>query len=304
MGGPNNVHEIEMFLKNMFADKNILTMNRYLRRFIAYIIITKRLDEVKENFKTHLGGKSPLSELTSQLIAKLQIKLDMPIATAMRYVPPFATPFLEQFQKDGVDELVLFPMYPQYSTTTTLSSVEDIEKCCLALDYHPKITVIDSYYDEYDYIALIAGKIIEAMEGKETTEYDLILSAHGLPISIIKEGDPYEKQVEANVSALKIYLYKRGIIFNEIKLAYQSKVGSSAWLEPNLVDVLRNPTNRKVIIYPLAFTIDNSETVYELDIEHREIANKIKYDDYIVAKCFNDDDGFVDFMVDRVNGLV
>ncbi|HIO95870.1 MAG TPA: ferrochelatase [Campylobacterales bacterium] len=304
MGGPNNVHEVEMFLKNMFADKNILTMNRYLRRFIAYIIITKRLDDVKENFETHLGGKSPLPELTNQLIAKLKNRLEMPIVPAMRYVPTFATPFLEQFQKNGVDELVLFPMYPQYSTTTTLSSVEDIEKCCLALDYHPKITVIDPYYDDYDYIALIAGKIIEAMRGKETTEYDLILSAHGLPLSIIKEGDPYEKQVESNVSALKIYLYQRGVIFNEIKLAYQSKVGSSAWLEPNLVDVLRNPTNRKVIIYPLAFTIDNSETVYELDIEHREIVQKIKYDDYIVAKCFNDDDGFVDFMVDRVNSLV
>ena len=303
MGGPNNVHEVEMFLKNMFADKNILTMNRYLRRFIAYIIITKRLDDVKENFETHLGGKSPLPELTNQLIAKLKNRLEMPIVPAMRYVPTFATPFLEQFQKNGVDELVLFPMYPQYSTTTTLSSVEDIEKCCLALDYHPKITVIDPYYDDHDYIALIAGKIIEAMKGKETNEYDLILSAHGLPMSIIKEGDPYEKQVESNVSALKIYLYQRGIVFNEIKLAYQSKVGSSAWLEPNLVDVLRNPTNRKVIIYPLAFTIDNSETVYELDIEHREIAQKIKYDDYIVAKCFNDDDGFVDFIVDRINGL-
>ena len=304
MGGPTNVDEVEMFLQNMFADKNILTMNRYLRKFIAYIIITKRLDEVKENFEKYMGGKSPLPELTDRLIDKLSKKLDIPIVPAMRYVPSFATPSVEKFKTDGVEELILFPMYPQYSTTTTLSSVEDIEQRCKELNYTPKITVIDPYYDDYNYITLTAGKIMEAIEGRETKAYDLILSAHGLPMSIIKDGDPYEKQIEANVSALKIYLHERGVVFNEIKLAYQSKVGSSAWLEPNLVDVLRNPTNKKVLIYPLAFTIDNSETVYELDIEHREIADKIKYDDYIVAKCFNDDNGFVDLIVKKVNNII
>ncbi len=141
------------------------------------------------------------------------------------------------------------------------------------------------------------------MEGTSTKEYDLLLSAHGLPLSIIRAGDPYEKQVEANVSALKIYLHERGMLFNRIKLVYQSKVGSSAWLEPNLIDVLRNPTNKKVIIYPLAFTIDNSETLYELDVEHREVAKKIKYQDYRVARCFNDDDAFAKFIAKRVRAV-
>jgi ferrochelatase len=297
MGGANSVDEVEMFLRNMFADKNILTINRYLRKFIANIIIRKRLNEVEENFITHLGGKSPLPKLTDKLITKLEKRLDIPIVPIMRYVPPFATPTLKKFKQDGVEELILFPMYPQYSTTTTLSSVEDIESCCKTLDYFPTIRVINPYYDDYDYIKLVANKIMEAIKDKNTKEYDLILSAHGLPMSIIKNGDPYEKQIEANVSALKIYLNERGIIFNNIKLAYQSKVGNSAWLEPNLIDVLEKPTNKKVIIYPLSFTIDNSETIFELDIEHREIAKKIKYDDYIVTKCFNDDDLFVDLIV-------
>ena len=150
---------------------------------------------------------------------------------------------------------------------------------------------------------MVADKIMESMKKRDTKEYDLLLSAHGLPMSIIKAGDPYEKQIEANISALKIYLQERGIEFHNIKLVYQSKVGSSAWLEPNLIDVLRNPTHKKVVIYPLAFTIDNSETIFELDIEHREIANKLKYDDYIVSKCFNDDDGFVDLIVKKVSEL-
>ncbi|CAA6825037.1 MAG: Ferrochelatase, protoheme ferro-lyase (EC [uncultured Sulfurovum sp.] len=303
MGGPNNVDEVQMFLHNMFSDKNILTMDRYTRALVREIIIFNRIDEVKENFMEFLGGKSPLPALTYKVVEKLNAKLDMKVAPAMRYVPPFATDALIQFQKDGVEELVLFPMYPQYSTTTTLSSIEDIEERCEALEYSPKITVIDPYYDDFDYIEMCAGKIMEAFEDKNTEDYDLLLSAHGLPVSIIKAGDPYQNQVEGNVSALRMYFHERGIKFKNIKLVYQSKVGSAAWLEPNLVDVLRRPYHRKVLIYPLAFTVDNSETVYELDIEHREIAEKIKYDDYRVAKCFNDDDNFVDFIVKKVNAL-
>jgi ferrochelatase len=302
MGGPNNVDEVEMFLRNMFSDKNILTMDRYTRALVREIIIFNRIDEVKENFIENLGGKSPLPALTNQLIKKLKTKLDMPIAPAMRYVPPFATDSLKKFKEEGIEELILFPMYPQYSTTTTLSSVEDIEARCQALEYSPKITVIDHYYDNYEYISMSVKKIMDALGDKDSKDYDLLLSAHGLPMSIIKAGDPYQNQVEANVSAIKIYLHERGIEFNNIKLVYQSKVGNSAWLEPNLLDVLRNPYHRKVLIYPLAFTIDNSETVYELDIEHREIADKIKYDDYRVAKCFNDDDDFVDLIVELVLG--
>jgi len=302
MGGPNNIEEVELFLRNMFSDKNILTMNPYMRRFIANIIISKRLEDVKNNYRL-LGGKSPLPELTEELIVKLKEHLNIPIYPAMRYVPPFADKALYLCQKDEIEELILFPMYPQYSTTTTLSSVEDIEQRCEAMGYKPKITLIDPYYDDYDYIKASYEKIMEAMEGKDTKEYDLLLSAHGLPLSIIKAGDPYQNQVEGNASAIKTYLAGKGIEFHEIKLVYQSKVGSSAWLEPNLVDVLRNPTHRKVLIYPLAFTLDNSETVFELDIEHREIADKIKYEDYVVAKCMNDSDKFVQLIVDRVNAV-
>jgi len=300
MGGPNTVEEVELFLVNMFSDKNILTMNPYLRKFIANIIISKRLEEVKENYQL-LGGKSPLPELTEELISKLRGKLAMPVYPAMRYVPPFADVSLEQCQKDAVDELILFPMYPQYSTTTTRSSVEDIEQRCDAMGYDPEITVIDPYYDALDYIEASVEKIVEAMEGKETKAYDLLLSAHGLPLDIIHAGDPYQNQVEGNASAIKTYLALKGIEFHDIKLVYQSKVGSSAWLEPNLIDVLRNPTHRKVLIFPLAFTLDNSETVFELDIEHREIADKLKYEDYIVASCMNSSDKFVKLIVDRVN---
>jgi ferrochelatase len=301
MGGPNDLDEVELFLYNMFSDKNILPTNPLTRSLIRKIIITKRLDDAKESY-AHLGGKSPLAGLTQKLIDKLKNRLDMPIYAAMRYVPPFATEALMKCKQEGIEELLLFPLYPQYSTTTTLSSYEDIEARCKALDYYPKITMLAcQYYDDIDYVKANVEQIEKAIGDKNVSEYDLLLSAHGLPMSIIKAGDPYQRQVEANVSAIKTLLELKDIHFNEVKLVYQSKVGSAAWLEPNLVDVLRNPTNRRVLIYPLAFTIDNSETLFELDIEHREIAEKIKYDDYIVAGCMNDSDAFVDLIIKYVD---
>ena len=181
--------------------------------------------------------------------------------------------------------------------------LEDIEQRCEEMDYHPKITVIDPYYDDYDYVEACCEKIMQSLEGKETKEYDLLLSAHGLPMSIIKDGDPYQNQVEGNASAIRTYLAMKGVEFHDIKLVYQSKVGSSAWLEPNLIDVLRNPTHRKVLIYPLAFTLDNSETVFELEIEHREVADKLKYEEYLVAECMNASEKFVQLIVDRVHAV-
>jgi ferrochelatase len=301
MGGPNNLDEVELFLHNMFSDKNILPTNPVLRALIRRIIISKRLDEAKESY-VHLGGKSPLSELTQMLIDKLKDTLGIPVYAAMRYVPPFATEALVKCKEEGIDELLLFPLYPQYSTTTTLSSYEDIVARCKALDYHPKITMLTcQYYDDIDYLNASIEQIVKALGANDPGEYDLLLSAHGLPVSIIKAGDPYQRQVESNVSAIKTLLYAKGIMFKDVKLVYQSKVGSAAWLEPNLVDVLRNPVNRKVLIYPLAFTIDNSETLFELDIEHREIAEKLKYESYIVAECMNDSDRFVDLISKYVN---
>jgi len=299
MGGPNSIDEVELFLKNMFADKHILPMNPYLRRFVANIIITKRLEDVKENYQ-RLGGKSPLTGLTHQLIEKLEEKLSLPVYPAMRYVPPFADEALLKCQEEGVEELILFPLYPQYSTTTTRSSVEDIQLRAEALNYHPKIEVIAPYYDYYPFVLASVEQIIEAMRGEDTQTYDLLLSAHGLPMSIIQNGDPYEKQVEAMVSAMKMLFHQKGVVFHEIKLVYQSKVGNSAWLEPNLVDVLRNPTHRRVVIYPLAFTLDNSETLFELDIEHREIADKLHYEAYKVVPCLNDSDAFVSVVTSLV----
>jgi len=302
MGGPNNIDEVELFLRNMFADPNILPMNRYMRNFVANIIIRKRLHEAEENYR-EIGGRSPLTEITRSLCVKLERRLKMPVRPAMRYVPPFTLDALKEFQAMEIEEIVLFPMYPHYSTTTTRSSVEDVSAQCAVLGYDPEIKVVDPYYTDPTYIDLQIAGIKESLKDRDPAEYELLLSAHGLPLSIIHAGDPYEKQIESNAAILKYALAKEGMDFKSIRLVYQSKVGGGAWLEPNLVDVLRKPQHLKVLIYPLAFTIDNSETIFELDIEHREIAQKIGYQDYCVAKCPNDSDAFMEYIVAQISAV-
>ena len=302
MGGPNSIDEVEMFLRNMFADKHILPMNSKSRKLVGNIIIKKRLHEAQENYK-EIGGKSPLTEITQALCQKVENLSGLPVLPAMRYVPPFAYHALKHFQEAGIEEIILFPMYPHYSTTTTLSSVEDVEAQCATLGYTPVIKTIEPYAIADAYIEMQIDGILEALGDGDAETFALLLSAHGLPMSIIKAGDPYANQIEANVYRIKEKLRQRGLHFKAVKLVYQSKVGGGAWLEPNLADVLRKPQHLKVLIYPLAFTIDNSETVFELDIEHRQIAEKIGYEAYRVAKCPNDSDTFVEFISEQIATL-
>ena len=249
MGGPSHQAEVELFLRNMFADKYILPMHPWVRKIVAHRIVSKRLEEAQENYR-HLGGKSPLLEITMRLIAKLQHHLAMPIYPVMRYVPPFAQEVLHACQSQGIEELILFPMYPHYSTTTTRSSVEDLYSQAKAIGYHPKIRTIAPYYDHYHYIEALYETIMQTLANKAPQEYTLVLSAHGLPLRIIQSGDPYQIQIEKSVSALKTYLACQGVRFHDIVLVYQSKVGKGAWLEPNLADFLRNPRHKKVLIVP------------------------------------------------------
>jgi len=299
MGGPSNLSEVELFLRNMFADKYILQTNPLLRKIIGNIIVKKRLSEAQENYK-EIGSKSPLLETTYSLAQKVTTLTNSSVYPVMRYVPPFAKEILLELKEQNVEELVLFSMYPHYSVTTTKSSIEDVLDTLKEIEYSPKIKIVDRYYKDSDYIDIQAKLIKEALGNKDAGEIKLIISAHGLPLSIIKKGDPYERHIEVNSALIEQKLKDMGIFFKSVEIAYQSKVGNGKWLEPNLSDVLRNPYNLKVLIFPIAFTIDNSETIFELDIEHKEIAQKIGYDYYKVASCPNDREDFAHFIAKKI----
>ena len=300
MGGPNNLDEVEMFLKNMFADKNILTMKSDLLRSFVGTMITFTRTESSQDIYKQIGGKSPIVGHTKKLVAKLQERVgdDVIVDFAMRYTPPFADEVVERLNEQTVDKIYLIPLYPQYSSTTTKSSLEDFEDAYHHVSGNAVLTEIKHFFQNKTYNKAIIQRIKESIGNSEYGDFDIIFSAHGLPQKIVDAGDPYEQHVSRHVEILKEMLQDEDMNFHETHLAFQSKVGPMRWLTPSLETKLSEIKNRGVIIFPLAFTIDNSETDFELEIEYREIAEEMGFKNYRVCKCPNDSELFVDALVE------
>jgi ferrochelatase len=296
MGGARNKDELKMFLTNMFNDKNILTIKSdFFRSLLASFIVKMRTDKAWENYKL-IGNRSPINPLTEKLVAKLNDELqDSCVMQVMRYTPPFAASAIKELKRKKIKDVVLLPLYPQYSTTTTKSSVEDFME--FAKDEF-NVKVIDPFYKNDKFNEAIVNTIKSTVDNYG--EYNLIFSAHGLPQKVVDKGDPYEKQINEHVKILSEKLSKKGINFKSISLAYQSKVGPMKWLEPSLDDALTKYRNQKVLIYPIAFIVDNSETDFELSIEYKELADEIGVLDYKVCKCLNDNEEFIEAIKDII----
>ncbi|MCT7548292.1 ferrochelatase [Aliarcobacter butzleri] len=296
MGGARDKSELKMFLTNMFNDENILTIkNAFIRKMVASFITNSRLESAWKNYEK-IGNHSPINPLTEQLINKCNDKIEnYKTYQVMRYTPPFAKEIISQMKKDGIKEVLLLPLYPQYSTTTTKSSLEDFIKFA---KNSFSISSIETFYKNDKFNQCIVNEILNNVE--DETSYNLVFSAHGLPQKIVNAGDPYEKQMNEHVKILSEELQKRGKSFKSINLAYQSKVGPLKWLEPSLENMLKNFKNENVIIYPLSFIVDNSETVFELDIEYKEIAHEIGIKEYKVCSCVNDSDEFIEAIKDII----
>ena len=296
MGGPNNIEEVPLFLENMFNDKNIITVKSdLLRSFIASMIVKFRGNEAKKNYAL-LGGKSPLKDYTKTLIKKLQaIYPDTYITYAMRYTPTFVNVVVDELKDKEIQEITLLPLYPHYSTTTTKSSVEDFmdELARYKKSYTPAVHTLERFYDNTFYNELIIESIKETLANDKAEDFDLVFSAHSLPQKIIDKGDPYQSEVIENIGLLKYMLKNANMHFASISLAYQSKLGPVKWLEPNLEEKLHEYKRKKVIIYPISFILDNSETEVELDIEYRHVAKQNCIKEYRVCRCIGERDGFV-----------
>jgi len=296
MGGPNNLDEVEVFLKNMFSDKNILTMKSdMLRKIIGGLIVFNRTESSQEIYR-QLGGKSPIVGHTKNLVAKLQKKLgkDVIVDFVMRYTPPFAPEVIDRLNKEDVEKIYLIPLYPQQSSTTTKSSLEDFEEHYHDSEGNAVLVEIKHFFENKTYNKSIIESIKEKVGDDDYRDFDIIFSAHGLPQKIVDAGDVYQKHIQRHVEILKKELISEDMSFHEVHLAYQSKVGPMEWLKPSLEDKIKVVRNRGIIIFPLAFTIDNSETDFELEIEYREIAEDLGFKEYRVCRCPNDSDLFVE----------
>ena len=289
MGGPNNLDEVKVFLKNMFNDKYIIGAPKPIRALIAKIIIFRRLNIAKENYR-QLGGVSPIVGYTKRLVRRLQKIVDADVFYEMGYTYPFAKDVMEKIK--NYDEIYAIPMYPHHSQTTTLSSIEDFMDCAKSYKIEQKVKTIDSYYDNPLYNKAIVDRIKEALKNDKAEDFELVFSAHGLTQKIIDKGDLYQKHILANVECVKKELKLQGINFKKIDVAYQSRVGPMKWLQPYMEDKLKE-LGKSVIICPISFTVDNSETLGELVLEYGELAKEHGIRDYRVAKAPNNNEYFL-----------
>lgn len=295
MGGPNNLGEVEMFLHNMFNDPYILrTKSTLLRKFIAGMITLTRVEKSQEIYR-QIGGKSPLVGHTRSLVGKLQQEVgsDVVVDFAMRYTPPMAQEVCERLKGEGIEKVYLIPLYPQYSSTTTQSSLDDFESAAMKIGWDVITVEIKHFFANTTYNRCLIERIKDALGQDNASEFEIVFSAHGLPQKVVDGGDPYQRHVIAHVELLKRMMQEEGLLFSDVSLAYQSKVGPMKWLEPSLDSMLHSLVRKKVIIVPIAFTIDNSETDFELSIEYAEVAHELGFEEYRVCRCPNDHPLFV-----------
>lgn len=292
MGGANSLFEVELFLRNMFADPLILRIkNSFIRKIVANIIINARLDKLKANYQA-IGSKSPLVEITYNLTQTLS-KIDNSrfYTYAMRYTPPYARNVVADLKERGIQKITLFSMYPQYSTTTTLSSVRDFMCALKECDFAPKVEIVESYANDLGYVKSCVERVKEVQSNfssdEKFSDFVLLLSTHSIPQSVADSGDIYESEVQKSAEAIKNELNAQGIAFKDIVICYQSKVGPIKWLGPSTIDMIKKHRREKLVIYPLAFTIDNYETEFELEIDNRALADSLGVPKYIVCKCPN-----------------
>lgn len=301
MGGPTDIYGVESFLRNLFNDPLLLPIKSSLiRKLVGNLIVSKRLETAKQIYQS-IGGSSPIVPHTFSLTKKLNaLDSTRTYSYAMRYTPPFAKEALLEFQTKGINDIILFSMYPQYSSTTTFSSFNDIYQNLKRLEYKPRVRVIDQFFEYQPFYEIIVNEIQKTLKSANPQDFILILSAHSLPQSIVDKGDPYPHQCQKGKEIIQDICSQRGLHFSDIRLAYQSKIGPMKWIGPTTKQSIIESKDKNIIIYPIAFSIDNSETIYELGIQYAKLAKDFGISDYRLCSCMNDSDVFAQMIVDLI----
>jgi ferrochelatase len=297
LGGPDSPQAVEPFLRNLFSDPAIITLPWIVRIPLARFIARQRAPLAKGIYG-HIGGRSPILEETQRQARALEAALTGPgiearCFVAMRCWHPFSDGAAQAMKKFAPDQIVALPLYPQYSTTTSASSLKDWDRAAKKAGLTQTLTKICCYPDDPGFIAAAAAKIRDAMADLQPgLSYRLLLSAHGLPQKIINGGDPYQWQVEKTARALVDALGIEGL---DWRICYQSRVGRLKWLEPSTDAEIKQAgvEGLGVIIAPVAFVSEHSETLVELDIEYAKLARETGVKDYRRAATVGADPHFI-----------
>ena len=303
LGGPDTLDAIEPFLFNLFCDPDIIDFPfaRLGRKPLARLISSTRAKKVQHHYSV-IGGGSPIRRFTEQQARALQLKLtesglDARCFVAMRYWHPFTTEAIEHLRAAKCDEVVLLPLYPQYSSTTTGSSLNEWRR---RFPDDIPVHCVDPFYENELYLEAVVEKLEEALARfPDPQRADIVFSAHSVPVSVIEQGDPYQRQIEETVERIM----QRGGWRNRYRLCYQSKVGASKWLQPSLrrtlID-LRDQHVREVCVVPISFVSDHVETLGEIDHEAREQARKLGIERFEMSSGLNDAPTFIAALAELV----
>jgi ferrochelatase len=310
MGGPETLKDVESFLYNLFNDPFIIQLPFFIKPFqstLAKFISSRRTPKVSVLYD-EIGGGSPIRFETECQAKALEKSLQKTLGSgikvyyAMRYSSPFLRDVIPVMEEDNIRDLVVIPLYPQYSEATTGSSLYECKDLFdkAGLTSRLRVTYIESWFDNPYYIQLMQERIIDklsllvhnlAMNSKEESEGTLgediliLFSAHGLPEKYVERGDPYEQQIKASV-ALIMQHEKLKMIRH--KISYQSKVGPVKWLEPNTehtIIELAERGEKNLIVVPISFVGDHIETLHEINIEYKELAEKQGVQNFLMTRA-------------------
>jgi ferrochelatase len=298
LGGPDSPEAVEPFLRNLFSDPAIIALPAIVRKPLAWFIARRRAPLARKIYD-HIGGRSPILEETQAQARALEAALtgagvEAKVVVAMRCWHPFSDGAAEALRRFGPERIVLLPLYPQFSTTTSASSFQDWERAARKAGLSARETRVCCYPADAGFIAAAAAKIRATLRDPVAgISYRLRLSAHGLPKRTIETGDPYQWQVEQTARALVDAL---GIKDLDWSVCYQSRVGPLKWLEPSTDAEIRRAgrEGKGVVVAPIAFVSEHSETLVELDIEYSKLARETGVPDYRRAATVSADPAFIE----------
>ena len=297
LGGPESVETVKPFLTNLFADPAILRVPWPVRPLLARLIAQRRT-AIAEDIYRQLGGGSPLLANTQAQADALTRAIGEPetlgVFVAMRYWRPRAAAVARAVAAFAPQRVILLPLYPQFSTTTTSSSATEWQRAAQAAGLTAPTRLVCCYPDDGGFVTAVANHVRTALRDSGFAERPRVLfSAHGLPKRVVAAGDPYQWQVERTVAAVVAEL---GIAGLDWALCYQSRVGPLAWISPSIDDEIRRAGADRVpvVVCPIAFVSEHSETLVELDVEYRGLATQMGVPRYVRTPTVGSDPGFID----------
>ncbi|MFV0321890.1 MAG: ferrochelatase [Alphaproteobacteria bacterium] len=297
-GGPQHIDEVEGYLKNIFKDPAILQAPFFIRLWLSYRIAKNRGQKSRDIF-AKMGGKSPINDETLKQVKAIEVEISHlnPQLSAkgfmiQRYAKPFAKDVMGDIVAFNPDKIILLPMYPQFSNTTTESSLKDFIKHA-PKKLWKKIETLHYFYTDKGWQNYFINSIFNVFSQNKDTDFHVLYSAHSIPKFYVDKGDIYERQVNDCVRIIHEQIEdKLGAAIPHC-LAWQSKVGRMRWLAPSVEETIRSLNDTNMIVVPLSFVAENSETLVELDMDMKDIAIANGTQKYIRIPTPNADSGFI-----------